>query len=244
MYNFFVKNEHFTKDTATILGEDVNHIKNVLRMEIGTKIYTTNIETHIKYLTEIKSIENEKVECNILEEVPTTELPINITLYQGLPKSDKLEFIIEKATELGACKIVPVEMRFSIAKIKNEDKKIVRWNKIAESAAKQSKRNIIPSIEQTIKVNEMINQFKQYDLILVAYENESKQTLKDVLKNSQKEKIKNVALVIGPEGGVDSKEIELLVQNGAKCVSLGKRILRTETAPLTLLSMLIYEFEL
>ena len=147
MYNFFVKNEHFTKDTATILGEDVNHIKNVLRMEIGTKIYTTNIETHIKYLTEIKSIENEKVECNILEEVPTTELPINITLYQGLPKSDKLEFIIEKATELGACKIVPVEMRFSIAKIKNEDKKIVRWNKIAESAAKQSKRNIIPSIE-------------------------------------------------------------------------------------------------
>ena len=244
MYNFFVKNEHFTKDTATILGEDVNHIKNVLRMEIGTKIYTTNIETHIKYLTEIKSIENEKVECNILEEVPTTELPINITLYQGLPKSDKLEFIIEKATELGACKIVPVEMRFSIAKIKNEDKKIVRWNKIAESAAKQSKRNIIPSIEQTIKVNEMINQFKQYDLILVAYENESKQTLKDVLKNSQKEKIKNVALVIGPEGGVDSKEIELLVQNGAKCVSLGKRILRTETAPLTLLSMLVYEFEL
>ena len=94
MYNFFVKNEHFTKDTATILGEDVNHIKNVLRMEIGTKIYTTNIETHIKYLTEIKSIENEKVECNILEEVPTTELPINITLYQGLPKSDKLEFLI------------------------------------------------------------------------------------------------------------------------------------------------------
>ena len=244
MYNFFVKNEHFTKDTATILGEDVNHIKNVLRMEIGTKIYTTNIETHIKYLTEIKSIENEKVECNILEEVPTTELPINITLYQGLPKSDKLEFIIEKATELGACKIVPVEMRFSIAKIKNEDKKIVRWNKIAESAAKQSKRNVIPLIEQTIKVNEMINQFKQYDLILVAYENESKQTLKDVLKNSQKEKIKNVALVIGPEGGVDSKEIELLIQNGAKCVSLGKRILRTETAPLTLLSMLIYEFEL
>ena len=244
MYNFFVKNEHFTKDTATILGEDVNHIKNVLRMEIGTKIYTTNIETHIKYLTEIKSIENEKVECNILEEVPTTELPINITLYQGLPKSDKLEFIIEKTTELGACKIVPVEMRFSIAKIKNEDKKIVRWNKIAESAAKQSKRNIIPSIEQTIKVNEMINQFKQYDLILVAYENESKQTLKDVLKNSQKEKIKNVALVIGPEGGVDIKEIELLVQNGAKCVSLGKRILRTETAPLTLLSMLVYEFEL
>ena len=244
MYNFFVKNEHFTKDTVTILGEDVNHIKNVLRMEIGTKIYTTNIETHIKYLTEIKSIENEKVECNILEEVPTTELPINITLYQGLPKSDKLEFIIEKATELGVCKIIPVEMRFSIAKIKNEDKKIVRWNKIAESAAKQSKRNIIPSIEQTIKVNEMINQFKQYDLILIAYENESKQTLKDVLKNSQKEKIKNVALVIGPEGGVDIKEIELLVQNGAKCVSLGKRILRTETAPLTLLSMLVYEFEL
>lgn len=244
MYNFFVKNEHFTEDTIDILGEDVNHIKNVLRMEIGTKFYTTNIETHIKYLAEIKSLDSEKVECKIIEEVPTTELPINITLYQGLPKADKLEFIIEKSTELGVCKIVPVEMRFSIAKVKNEDKKIVRWNKIAESAAKQSKRNVIPLIEQTIKVNEMIKELEQYDLSLVAYENESKQTLKDVLAKVQKDKIKNVALIIGPEGGVDSKEIDLLIQSGAECISLGKRILRTETAPLALLSMLVYEFEL
>ena len=164
-------------------------------------------------------------------------MPINITLYQGLPKADKLEFIIEKSTELGACKIVPVEMRFSIAKVKNEDKKIVRWNKIAESAAKQSKRNVIPLIEQTIKVNEMIKELEQYDLILVAYENESKQTLKDVLAKVPKDKINNLALIIGPEGGVDSKEIDLLIQSGAKCISLGKRILRTETAPIALLSM-------
>ena len=176
--------------------------------------------------------------------MPTTELPINITLYQGLPKADKLEFIIEKSTELGVSKIVPVEMRFSIAKVKNEEKKIVRWNKIAESAAKQSKRNVIPLIEQTIKFNEMIKELEQYDLILVAYENESKQTLKNVLAKVQKDKIKNVALIIGPEGGVDSKEIDLLIQSGAECISLGKRILRTETAPLALLSMLVYEFEL
>ena len=135
-------------------------------------------------------------------------------------------------------------MRFSIAKVKNEDKKIVRWNKIAESAAKQSKRNVIPLIEQTIKVNEMIKELEQYDLILVAYENESKQTLKDVLAKVPKDKINNLALIIGPEGGVDSKEIDLLIQSGAKCISLGKRILRTETAPIALLSMLVYEFEL
>jgi 16S rRNA (uracil1498-N3)-methyltransferase len=135
-------------------------------------------------------------------------------------------------------------MRFSIAKVKNEEKKIVRWNKIAESAAKQSKRNVIPLIEQTIKFNEMIKELEQYDLILVAYENESKQTLKNVLEKVKKDEINNVALIIGPEGGVDSKEIDLLIQSGAECISLGKRILRTETAPLALLSMLVYEFEL
>ena len=103
---------------------------------------------------------------------------------------------------------------------------------------------LIPLIEQTIKVNEMIKELEQYDLILVAYENESKQTLKDVLAKVPKDKINNLALIIGPEGGVDSKEIDLLIQSGAKCISLGKRILRTETAPIALLSMLVYEFEL
>jgi len=135
-------------------------------------------------------------------------------------------------------------MRFSVAKIKNEDQKNTRWNKIAESAAKQSKRNMIPKVEFTIDSKELLNRMANFDLVLVAYENESKQTLKDVLKELSKEQIKNVAIIIGPEGGVDNKELEAFVSNGAKCVSLGKRILRTETAPITLLSMLVYEFEL
>lgn len=244
MYNFFINNNNFTDDKAIINGEDVNHIKNVLRMEIGTKIYTTNSDSHLKYLSEIISISSEEVICKIIEEIPSTELPINITLFQGLPKADKLEFIIEKATELGVSSIVPVEMRFSIAKIKNEDQKNTRWNKIAESAAKQSKRNMIPKVEFTIDTKELLNRMADFDLVLVAYENESKQSLKDVLKDLEKDKIKNIAIIVGPEGGVDNKELEAFVSNGAKCVSLGKRILRTETAPITLLSMLVYEFEL
>lgn len=244
MHNFFINNSNFTDDKAIIIGEDVNHIKNVLRMAIGTKIYITNNDSHVKYLSEIISISSEEIVCKVIEEIPSTELPINITLFQGLPKADKLEFIIEKATELGVNSVVPVEMRFSIAKIKNEDQKNIRWNKIAESAAKQSKRNLIPKVEFTIDTKELINRIKDYDLVLVAYENESKQTLKDVLSNLKKEQIRNVAIIVGPEGGVDNKEIESFVSSGAKCVSLGKRILRTETAPVTIVSMLVYEFEL
>lgn len=244
MHNFFVKNSNFSEDKALILGEDVNHIKNVLRMDIGTKIYTTNIDTHIKYLAEILSVSSDEVICKLIEELPSTELPINITLFQGLPKADKLEFIIEKTTELGVNTIVPVEMRYSLLKIKNEEQKNIRWNKIAESAAKQSKRNIIPKVEYTIDVKELLNDLDKYDLVLVAYENEDKQTLKDVLRSIEKQEIKNIAVIVGPEGGVDIKELETFVSSGAKCVSLGKRILRTETAPISILSMLVYEFEL
>ena len=182
--------------------------------------------------------------CKLLEEIPSTELPINITLFQGLPKADKLEYIIEKSTELGVNTIIPVEMRFSIAKIKNEDQKNIRWNKIAESAAKQSKRNIIPKVELTIDVKELANRIKEFDLVVVAYENENKDSLKKVLETINKQELNNIAIIVGPEGGIDNSELEVFISNGAKCVTLGKRILRTETAPLAILSMLIYEFEL
>lgn len=244
MHNFFIKNNFFSEDKAIITGEDVNHIKNVLRMNIGTKIYTTNHDTHVKYLSEIVSINSDMIECKLLEEIPSTELPINITLFQGLPKADKLEYIIEKSTELGVNTIIPVEMRFSIAKIKNEDQKNIRWNKIAESAAKQSKRNIIPKVELTIDVKELANRIKEFDLVVVAYENENKDSLKKVLETINKQELNNIAIIVGPEGGIDNSELEVFISNGAKCVTLGKRILRTETAPLAILSMLIYEFEL
>lgn len=168
---------------------------------------------------------------------------IDITIYQGLPKADKMELIIQKTTEIGVKKIVPVAMERSIVKLNEKDakKKIERWQKIAEVAAKQSKRDIIPKIQNIIKISDLCNEIKEYDLFLVAYENEEKITLKQILK--QNKETKKIGVLVGPEGGIDNKEIEKLLQNGAKVVSLGKRILRTETAPITIVSNLVYEFE-
>ena len=162
-------------------------------------------------------------------------------LYQGLPKIDKMEYIIQKSVELGVNEIIPVNMKYCIAKINNEDKKITRWNKISEVAAKQSKRNIIPKVSKPINVNELYNKIKAYDLAIVAYENEDRKTIKEIFES--KKNVKNIAVVIGPEGGISKEEIEKLQHAGAEIVSLGNRILRTETAPIAVLSMIIYEYE-
>ena len=153
-----------------------------------------------------------------------------------------MEYIIQKCVELGVHKIVPVNMKYCIAKIKDEDKKNVRWNKISEVAAKQCKRNLIPKIEKSISFNQLLSEVKKYDLAIVAYENEDNVTIKDVLVKSKKPK--NIAVIIGPEGGLSIDEIEDLSKSGSKIVSLGNRILRTETAPIAVLSMINYEYEL
>ena len=148
--------------------------------------------------------------------------------------------ILQKAVELGANSIIPVNMKYCIAKIKDEEKKNARWQKIAESAAKQSKRDIIPVIEKAKNIKEICDRIKEYDLVLVAYENEENITIKDILKSNSN---KSIAVVIGPEGGISEEEILKLKDNGAKIVSLGKRILRTETASLAVLSMIMYEYD-
>ena len=154
-----------------------------------------------------------------------------------------MELIIQKTTEIGVKKIIPVAMERSIVKLNEKDgkKKIERWQKIAEVSAKQSKRDIIPKIENIIKISDLCSEIKAYELFIVAYENEEEITLKQVLQENRG--TRKIGVLIGPEGGIDEKEIEKLVQNGAKTISLGKRILRTETAPITIASNIVYEFE-
>ena len=170
-----------------------------------------------------------------------TELSVKVDLYQGIPKSDKMEAIIQKSVELGVNTIFPVNMKNCIAKIKDENKKQERWQKISESAAKQSKRNIIPSIEKSVNIDFICNNIKNYDLVIIAYENEENITIKDILKEN---KIEKIAIVVGPEGGLTENEVDKLINSGAKVATLGKRILRTETAPITMLSMIMYEYDL
>ena len=241
MYNFFVERDQFYNHTVDIKNENFNHIKNVLRMKIDDELIVSCKETGNSFLCTISEIGDNKIVCKIIEERESTEPKVEVTLFQGIPKSDKMELIIQKTVEVGINKIYPVEMKFCIGKIK-DNKKITRWQTISEAAAKQSKRNIIPTIENPISFKEMAEVLKEYDLALVAYENEEKTNIKEVLQ--QNPDAKKIAIIIGPEGGISKEEVESLVSNGSKEVSLGKRILRTETASISMLSMIMYQYDL
>ena len=241
MNSFFEDDKNFKNNEVTLTGENYKHISKVLRMNPGEKISICNKDTNDRFIAKIYQIDSEKVECKIIEKCESNEMKVKITLYQGLPKSDKMEFIIQKSVELGVHSIVPLEMKNCIAKIKDEDKKIKRWQLIAESAAKQSKRNIIPKIEKVQNINEILDELKEYDFVLIANENEKNIKMRDIIK--QKENINNIAVIIGPEGGISDDEVNKCIKSGAISISLGKRILRCETAPLVILSMLLYEFE-
>lgn len=247
MYKFFVANNQVKDNEIEIIGEDVNHIKNVIRLKIGEKIAICNRETSESYITNIINIYKEKIICSILDkDIHTTESNVNIDIYQGIPKSDKMEYIIQKTTELGVKHIYPVTLERCIVKIdkKDETKKILRWQKIAEASAKQSKRDFIPKIENFVNLENICKNIQKYDIILIAYENEESNTIKKELQKIVKNENINIGVVIGPEGGLAEKEVDTLIEAGAKCVTLGKRILRTETAPIVILSDIIYEFEL
>ncbi len=259
MYKFFVPNTQIKENEIYITGTDVNHISNVLRLKLNDKILISNKEanqeTEKTYVSEIIRFSKDSVICRIIDVVAkSVESNVNIDLFQGLPKADKMEYIIQKTTELGVKRIIPVNMSRCVVKIdsKLEEKKIARWQKIAEVAAKQSKRDIIPKIENVLKIEDICKNIDKYDIILLAYENESKTTLKDELLNLKKNininininKKLNIGIVIGPEGGLSDIEVNKLIESNAKCVSLGKRILRTETAPIVMISDIIYEFEL
>lgn len=243
MHKFFVEDYQIDDRQVIIDSEDYNHIVNVLRMKKGDKILVTNKKSQNTYNCEIKEINADKVICNIIdEENKNIEMNVQVDIFQGLPKSDKMEYIIQKCVELGVHKIVPVNMKYCVAKIKDEEKKNIRWNKISEVAAKQSKRNSIPKVENSINMTQLYDEIKKYDLVIVAYENEDNITLKDILKSE--ENPKNIAIIIGPEGGISFDEVENLTKSGAKKASLGNRILRTETAPIAVLSMIVYEYDL
>ena len=225
----------------------MNHIKNVLRCQKGEHIEICNSETSKNYLCEINKIEKEEIECNILENLRSNvETDIKVTIFQGLPKADKMEYIIQKCTELGAVEFIPIALKRCIVKLneKNKEKKIQRWQKIAEVAAKQCKRDIIPKINNITNVKLICNIIQNYDIILVAYEKEKERTLKSELKKIKEYNQKNIGIIIGPEGGLDEDDVKLLEESGAKVITLGNRILRTETVALNVLSNIMYELEI
>lgn len=248
MPRFFIKTEQINQPYIYIKNEDVNHIKNVLRKKIEDKIEVCNQETGEAYLCEIEQLDDNEILTKIIEKLNEKETNIKIDIYQGLPKAEKMELIIQKSVELGVNSIIPVSLKRCVVKLegKDQNKKIERWQKIAESAAKQSGRNIIPKIENIIKIKQFEELSKNYDSLIVAYENEKEYTLKQEIqkiKQSNKKELK-IAVVIGPEGGLAEEEIETLKSYGANIVTLGKRILRTETVALNILSILMYELEM
>lgn len=254
MPKFFVKNEQIKENEITINGEDVNHIKKVLRAKIGDELQICNSQNGENFLCDIQSLDNEKINCIIKQKLEiSTESNIKVTIFQGLPKADKMEYIIQKSVELGVTDITPVEMKRCVVKFDEKDKvkKQARWQKISEVAAKQCGRDIIPEINSLINIKNLCNLIEKYDIVLVAYENEKETTLKeqllkiktDTINNKKQDEQVKIGIVIGPEGGLEPQDVELLKQNGAKVITLGKRILRTETVALNVLSIIMYELE-
>lgn len=247
MYKFFIKENQIQDNKIQIKGEDVNHIKNVLRLQKNDQIQVCNSDTAESYLTNIIEINKDDIMVEILKEcMNTTESIISLHVFQGLPKQEKMEQIIQKATEIGVSDITPVKMERCVVKLdeKTALKKIERWQKIAEGAAKQSKRDKIPKIHPCVTLKNIYEKLEKYDIVIVAYEEEINVNIKQILKAIPKEKVKDIAILVGPEGGIAKEEIEILKTiSNTKIVTLGKRILRTETAPLVLASVIMYEFD-
>ena len=237
MFNFFAKESADANGRFYISGNDHNHIKNVLRMKQGDE-FLVSFEGK-SHLCVLEVIENEESTAKIIkEDYQTTELPIFIHLFQGLPKADKMELIIQKCTELGVSEITPTEMRNCVVRLEEKKKKskTERWQAIAESAAKQSKRNLVPKVNTPLAFNSVIERTDDFDLFLVPYESQDgmKSTIKAL---SELKSGARVAILIGPEGGFDENEIKKCKEKNMTIVSLGKRILRTETAAITSVGM-------
>lgn len=244
MYRFFIEDGVNSGSEIRISGSDYNHIKNVLRMKKGEEVLISDGKDR-EYLCAIADITEEEVILSIEDIMGTSrELPTKITLFQGLPKGDKMEQIIQKTVELGVTEIVPVAMKRCVVKLdaKKAGKKVERWNGIALSAAKQSKRGIIPEVKDVVTYQDAVKIAADMDAFLVPYENaegiEGARKLVDSMKGK-----KSIAIFIGPEGGFEDSEIELALKHGANTLTLGKRILRTETAGMCMLSILMFELE-
>lgn len=223
---------------------DIKHLSKVLRLIEGSQIDVSD-GSEWEYRGEILSIDEDEVLLQIVDKQKFAREPkLEVTLFQGVPKTGKMETIIQKCVELGVHGIVPVFMERTVVVEKgNFTKKLDRWQKVSDEAVKQCKRGIIPQIGEQIKFGEMMDKLKDYDLVLFPYENEEGHTIKDCLR-SLTERPDTVAIVIGPEGGFSEKEAEAMDQAGSARVTLGKTILRTETAGMAALAMTMYELEL
>lgn len=244
MYRFFVDESQITEENVIITGADVNHIKNVLRMKIGEVILVSNGNDR-EYTCALAEITEDQVVAAIQDiDGPARELPIKVTLFQALPKGDKMETIIQKMVELGVYEVVPVSTKRCIVKLddKKAEAKTKRWNAISESAAKQSKRGIIPQISKPITYKQALEKAKDMDMVLIPYEEAINMEKTRQVINTIKPGM-TIGVFIGPEGGFASEEVESAIEIGAKDITLGKRILRTETAGMALMSVLMFAME-
>ena len=246
MQRFFVEPYQVQEEEhrITLTGPDLNHMKNVLRMRIGEDVWISD-GSEKEYHCTIEEFQEDSAVLHILyAQESQYELPSQIYLFQGLPKGDKMELIIQKAVELGAYAVVPVETRRCVVKLdaKKAQKKVTRWQQISESAAKQSKRMLIPEVKNVMSWKEALAFAKGLDVILIPYElAKGMKETREILSAIQPGQ--SVGIFIGPEGGFEEEEVRDAMEAGGKPVTLGKRILRTETAGMTMLSILMYTLE-
>lgn len=251
MYHFFVEPSQINETDIIITGADVNHIKNVIRLKPGDEISISNGADGKDYRCGISEITDEQVVCRLrFIKEDGVELPSKVYLFQGLPKSDKMELIVQKMVELGVYEIIPVAMKRCIVKLdgKKAGAKTARWQGIAEAAAKQSKRAIIPKVNEVMSYSQAMEYAKNMDIKLVPYELEGVLNASNGMTETKKliDSIKpgqSIAVFIGPEGGFEEQEIETAASFGMKPVTLGKRILRTETAGMAIMSWIMYKLE-
>lgn len=246
MHKFFTEPHNINGSQGIILGDDVKHIYKVLRLSEGEEVVLNNCEG-TEYLGKISSISKSEVVVDIIEKLDiNNESRIKIHLFQGLPKGQKMDLIVQKGTELGIFEFIPTITSRVDVKLKGEFKKLDRLNRIALEASKQSKRSIIPKVREVINFDKAINELKNMDLIVIPYENAEDFGIKSLMRKLNEDNvnlndIKEIGIVIGPEGGFEEEEINELKDNGAHIVTLGKRILRTETAGFTATALLQYE---
>lgn len=245
MYKFFVEPSQIQDKRIVITGSDVNHIKNVLRMKIGEEIAISNGIDNREYRCGIEEYTDREVICTLrFIKEDGVELPAQIYLFQGLPKADKMELVIQKAIELGVYEVIPVAAKRCVVKLddKKAAAKVSRWQGIAEAAAKQSKRGVIPAVHEVMSMKEAIEYARDMDVKLIPYElaediSRTKCAIEAVGPGER------IAVFIGPEGGFEESEIQAALEAGIEPITLGRRILRTETAGLTVLSWLMYQLE-
>ena len=245
MYQFFVEASQIQGTKVVITGKDVNHIKNVLRMQPGEEIAVSNGEDGKEYRCGIEELYEDEIICTLrFVKEDGVELPSKIYLFQGLPKADKMELIVQKAVELGVYEIIPVATKRAVVKLdeKKAKSKIARWQTISEAAAKQSKRRIVPEIHSVMSFKEAVNFAKEMPVKVIPYElAEGMEKTRELISNLKPGE--DIAVFIGPEGGFEESEIKLALENGIEPITLGKRILRTETAGFTVLSWIMYQLE-